>query len=149
MRIISERDAGILFLSNSRYFYFLGETYEKVSWVLLGIGLLMITVMMGCATTGEPLYQDAGGLDESVVIIQRKKAFLSLGKPMEVHIDGEYRTSVANGQEARIAVPNGDHTIYIGESSSMPFSVNHEEVTFQVKGLFKGAVTQTSKQPLP
>jgi hypothetical protein len=124
---------------------------KKFHGVLLGVGVFLLISMMGCAS-GEPLYQQAGSQDESVVVIQRQG-----GLKMKVYIDGKHQTSFGKGEETRIVVPNGEHTLFIKagggrKSASLPCSVDHEEVTFlasaKMGGIFGITVTQTGKQPL-
>jgi hypothetical protein len=103
--------------------------------VLFGLLVLTGIVTVSCATTGAATAPAIPGPDESVVVVQRKKTVAGAAIAMRVYIDGEYRLSVGSGKTAQIIVPNGEHSIWVGStkidsSSSLPFRVYSEEITF-------------------
>jgi hypothetical protein len=103
--------------------------------ILFGLLVLSGILTVSCATTGAAGGPDIPGPDESVVVVQRQKTFKGSGVAMRVYIDDEYRLSVGNGKTERIIVPNGEHSIWVGStkidsSSSLPFMVYSEEITF-------------------
>jgi hypothetical protein len=105
------------------------------SVVLFGALVLTGVMAAGCATTGASSVPSTLGPDESVVVVQRKKSIAGSAISMRVYIDGEYKISVGNGRTERIIVPNGEHSIWggstkIDSSSSLPFMVYSEEITF-------------------
>jgi hypothetical protein len=91
-------------------------------------------------------------------VVQRQKTFKGSAIAMRVYIDGEYILSVGNGKTERIIVPNGEHSIWAGStkidsSSSLPFMVYSEEITFSAVpkfGLIAAdfELTQTGKREL-
>lgn len=109
---------------------------KKIKRILLG-AIVLSVILMSCATTktepeSAPL---TVGPDESIVVIQRKKTAFGRTSSMEIYIDDEYKTSIANGKTARIIVPNGEHLIWAGSttvdrSRKLPFTVQSEEITF-------------------
>jgi hypothetical protein len=115
--------------------YFKERFMKNLKRILLGLLVLTGILTMSCATTGAASAPVIPGPDESVVVVQRKSTILGAAIPMRVYIDGEYRLSVGNGGTERITVPNGEHSIWTGStkvdsSSSLPFMVYSEEITF-------------------
>jgi hypothetical protein len=126
---------------------------------LFGLFVLSSILIMGCATTGGTVGNSSmPGLDDSVVVIQRKNTMVGALIPMRVYIDDEYKLSVGSGQTASIIVPNGEHSIWVGStkidsSSSLPFMVYSEEITFSAAPKFgiiaaDFTLTQTGKRNL-
>jgi hypothetical protein len=125
--------------------------------VLFGLLVLSGILAAGCATTGSA-GQLSLGPDESVVVVQREKTVVGAAISMRVYIDDEYRLSVGSGKTEKIIVSNGEHSIWVGStkidsSSSLPFMVYSEEITFFAVpkfGLLAAdfELTQTGKREL-
>jgi hypothetical protein len=131
---------------------------------LLFAALAILTVWLmaaGCASTGEVIANEAEpGPGESVVLVKRIKDRTVMSLTMKVFIDNELKASLKNGQETRIIISNGDHTIRPEVSGvinyTIPFTVNSQEISFsaEAKRTDKGGIAfiidlkQTGKKDL-
>jgi hypothetical protein len=111
--------------------------YGKIPVVLAVLAVIM--VMVGCATAPVEIEETPPlipGPNESVVVIQRKKAMAGAAISMTVWIDGaEAASSIRSGQEVKLLVANGGHSIQAGSSAldrgnEVSFSVTGEEIIF-------------------
>ncbi|MDR2495489.1 MAG: hypothetical protein LBD24_09740 [Spirochaetaceae bacterium] len=80
-----------------------------------------------------------GGGGQAVVVVQRADGAGGGSDKMEVFIDGELRLSLGNGEEGRVSVPNGKHTLYAAvngepKSQHLSFTAKSDQLTFILSG---------------
>jgi hypothetical protein len=72
--------------------------------------IAVLCVFSACVSTGDANRQP--GPNETAVIIQRNKMSIYSGFKERIYIDGKQRLVLRNGDQGRIIVPNGTHTIH-------------------------------------
>ena len=99
--------------------------------------LSFVVFFTDCASVPtEPAMDIFPGLNESVAVIQRKKTMAGAAMSMKVWLDDvELASSVRSGQEIKIIISDGEHSIKAGSSSvdtgaAVSFTVAGEEITF-------------------
>ncbi|MDR1047491.1 MAG: hypothetical protein LBL64_06935 [Treponema sp.] len=72
--------------------------------------IIVLCVFISCLSTGDANRQP--GANETAVIIQRNRMSVYSGFKERIYIDGKQRLVLRNGDQGRIIVPNGTHTIH-------------------------------------
>ncbi|MDR0655008.1 MAG: hypothetical protein LBG22_01730 [Treponema sp.] len=85
--------------------------------------ITVLCVFSACLSTGDANRQP--GPNETVVIVQRNKMSVYSGFKERIYIDGKQRLVLRNGDQGRIIVPNGTHTVHADL-----YTLTSQKVTF-------------------
>jgi TolB-like protein len=110
-------------------------------------GILVAACMAGllfsCTSTPDLKPQENSGRDpgpaESLLIIQRAHHFVASAATVNIFVDGQMKSTIANGETGRIYIQNGDHTLqakapdwWAAEGQILNIDVFSEIVTYSL-----------------
>jgi hypothetical protein len=96
-----------------------------------------MTILIGAAFfTISGIYAQRAGNGQSEIIVKRDQSTINAGFRQQIYIDGNQKLTLVNGTEAKVIVPDGEHTISAKlstlNSGEVRFTARSSSITFTV-----------------
>ena len=113
------------------------------------IGAALFAAALGlcfaaCASTGGGSGDVTAGEGETLIVVERKAAFVASAVKHLIFIDGQQKLELINGATGTIVVPNGEHTIYTVTARPGNSDPMSQRLTFVADGTELHFTTRTS-----